>query len=271
MVRRTGVVTYLIIIHCVNDKYNRSNGEIMSVKIKCNLCEGEFSDKGIFSHLTFTHKINHETEYNKSPKKCVSCDGVLSWLQRYGKFCSSSCAATYNNLHKSPTAKKTGPPKKIKEPPPKFSTLYKCKCKHCGKVWRARNAVRFCEEHKDMYSHAGRAQYWFTFGISSYPELFDGQLIKQYGMRSKENPNGVTRDHRVSVQESILNGYDPHYIKHPLNCELMLFKDNASKHTKSSITYAELVRMVNEYDNNVMVHRVGNAPTPTDYESAVPL
>lgn len=73
-------------------------------------------------------------------------------------------------------------------------------------------------------------------------------------MRSKDNPDGVTRDHKVSVNEAIINGYDSYYIKHPLNCELMLFGDNAKKHTKSSITYEELVEKVKEYDR--MVGRV---------------
>lgn len=69
-------------------------------------------------------------------------------------------------------------------------------------------------------------------------------------MRSRDNPNGVTRDHKVSVQEAIRNGYDPYYIRHPINCELMLFRDNAKKHTDSSITYDELIIRVNDYDKS---------------------
>lgn len=70
-------------------------------------------------------------------------------------------------------------------------------------------------------------------------------------MRSRNNPNGVTRDHKVSVNEAIEKGYDPYYIKHPLNCELMLFGDNARKHTRSSMSYDELVDKVNQYDRMV--------------------
>lgn len=80
-------------------------------------------------------------------------------------------------------------------------------------------------------------------------------------MRSKTNPGGVTRDHKVSVNEAILKGYDSYYIKHPLNCELMLFSENAKKHTKSSITYEELVSQVDKYN---MVRRVGLEPTTRD-------
>lgn len=84
-------------------------------------------------------------------------------------------------------------------------------------------------------------------------------------MRSKENPNGVTRDHRVSVNEAIRNGYDPYYITHPLNCELMLFEDNNKKNITSSIAYEELVSQVKEYDR--MVDPEGVEPSPNDYES----
>lgn len=80
--------------------------------------------------------------------------------------------------------------------------------------------------------------------------MFDLSLITQFGFRnSKTNPNGITRDHRVSVNHAIRNNYDPYYIKHPLNCELMTFNENNSKNTNSSITYEELVRIVDEYDN----------------------
>jgi hypothetical protein len=247
--------------------------EVIYNKIACKFCDKEFAQRGMFTHLMRIHgtdeqkaiyipgicknpentknKIDYRdrlSKYNLSPNICKQCSTVISYDKRTGKFCNASCAAKYNNLHRSSTAKKTGPAKKIKEPKLKFSTLHKCVCKHCGIEWRARYNTRVCETHKEMYSHNGRAQFWFTFSLSSYPDLFDGTLIKQHGMRSKENPNGVTRDHRVSVQDAILNGYDPFYIKHPVNCELMLFKDNASKHTKSSITYKQLVAMVDDYE-----------------------
>ena len=100
-----------------------------------------------------------------------------------------------------------------------------------------------------MYSHNGRAKYWFTFNVFHYPDLFDLDFVKEVGFRNTTtNPNGVTRDHRISVNEAIRNNYDPYYIKHPLNCELMLFEENNKKKTNCSITYDELTRIVNEYE-----------------------
>jgi len=67
-------------------------------------------------------------------------------------------------------------------------------------------------------------------------------------MWSYSNTNGLTRDHKISVNEAIRNNYDPYYIKHPLNCELMSWKKNNKKKTKSSITYSKLKQLVDAYD-----------------------
>jgi hypothetical protein len=70
------------------------------------------------------------------------------------------------------------------------------------------------------------------------------------GGKSKQpiNKNGISRDHRVSVFEAIRQNYDPYYIKHPVNCELMLHCENNKKKSKSSISYDQLVKLVNDYD-----------------------
>jgi hypothetical protein len=50
------------------------------------------------------------------------------------------------------------------------------------------------------------------------------------------------------VNDAIRYGYDPYYIKHPMNCELMFFNENNKKKTNSSITYQELIKLVDDYD-----------------------
>jgi hypothetical protein len=64
----------------------------------------------------------------------------------------------------------------------------------------------------------------------------------------KTNHHGLSRDHKVSVTEAKKKGYDPYYIRHPLNCELMPHIDNNKKKSRSSISYDELVHLVKEYD-----------------------
>lgn len=202
--------------------------------------------------------------YYANPKYCKHCSTMILWEKKNNLFCNQSCAASYNNRNSIP-GRKFGPAKKPPEPKLPYSTLYKCRCKHCGIEWRARRPKRVCENHEHLYSHDGRAKYWFAFNVYDYPHLFDLALISKFGWRSEKNPNGVSRDHRLSVNEAIKNNYDPYYIKHPLNCELMLFEQNNRKKTKSSITFEELKRQVDEYE---MVGPVGVEPTTKRFKFA---
>lgn len=58
----------------------------------------------------------------------------------------------------------------------------------------------------------------------------------------------MSRDHKVSVDEAKKNNYDPYYITHPMNCELMPHIENNKKKITSSITYNELKLMVDNFD-----------------------
>lgn len=40
--------------------------------------------------------------YNQNPNKCQQCDKPISYQTKKNKFCSSSCAATFNNLKRLP-------------------------------------------------------------------------------------------------------------------------------------------------------------------------
>ena len=197
--------------------------------------------------------------YKANPTYCKHCNIILPQEKKRNLFCSTSCAAIYNNAKKDWSKIKTGPAPKVKQPKAPYSTLFKCSCNHCGFEWRNRTSQKYCNNCSTLYSHAGRAKYWFTFNVFDYPALFDLALITKHGFRdSKTNPNGITRDHKVSVNEAIRNNYNPYYIKHVMNCELMFFADNNKKKTKSSITYQELVRLVDDYDS--LVGRIGFEP-----------
>lgn len=128
--------------------------------------------------------------------------------------------------------------------------MYHCKCAHCGDKKYYQQQTKYCVKHSHLYKANNRNRFVFTFNIYDYGEMFDLKLLSTIGWRNtKTNPNGMTRDHRVSVNEAIRNNYDPYYIKHPINCELMLFNDNNKKNTKSSITYTELVKLVDAFEN----------------------
>ena len=137
-----------------------------------------------------------------------------------------------------------------------FTKIIKNRCKHCNNIFYSRQNIKFCKNHSYLYTRKNKNRYKFTFNLYEYPDLFDLSLLEKTGWYSNGkidskkpvNMNGYTRDHKVSVNEAIKNNYDPYYIKHPLNCELMSFNDNNKKKTKSSISYDELVKKVDEYE-----------------------
>ena len=92
----------------------------------------------------------------------------------------------------------------------------------------------------------------FKFNLADYPEHFDFSLIEKYGWYSptnkKNNLEGVSRDHMLSVREGFELGIDPKLISHPANCRLMKHTDNISKNKKSVITVEELLEKIKEFD-----------------------
>jgi hypothetical protein len=112
-----------------------------------------------------------------------------------------------------------------------------------------------------LYGRSNRNRYAFTFSIRKYADLFRAhtEQLREHGISSYSNTNGITRDHRVSVAEAIKNGYDPFYITHPLNCELMPWIENDRKKARSSMAYADLVKLVDTYE---MAVRAGIEPAP---------
>lgn len=284
----------------------------------CIVCHETKSVKGIFSHYLRVHgtsdeqeKMNrcnqnhtddrHRTNKNKLTKrkiayarnanKCAHCNVDLSYSRRRNKFCSRSCATSYNNKNHSP-GRKFGPKKTklIVQQIPKikkqkvikskrvkvkkfvwkkhisgpFSKLFVCTCSHCNVRFVSRKVFKYCSIHRDRYARA-RNQYEFTFNVFNFPDLFDLSLILRHewyspgNRHTEKNNNGVSRDHRVSVNESIKNEYDPFYITHPLNCEIMPHNSNKQKYTKSSLKYEELVKLVDAYE---MARDSGIAPHP---------
>lgn len=233
----------------------------------CMQCKNTFRTCELEQHQLQKHQFI----YPKSPKlfgNCLQCDKQIRGYSK-NKFCNQTCAASHNNKHSKP-GRKYGPARSygpngesnkemqqiraskkrwtynIDGP---YSKLYTNMCKHCGDISLGRYARKYCSDHANLYSHKQRGLYWFSFNLADYPDLFDFSLLKQYGMRSDTNPSGVVRDHRVSVADAIKYQYDAYYIRHPINCQLMLSLDNARKYTNSSITYSELVQQVDRWDN----------------------
>ncbi len=86
-----------------------------------------------------------------------------------------------------------------------------------------------------------------------YPNNFNLSLIEDKGWYKPknrgDNPNGISRDHMVSVSFAFKNGILPYYICHPANCRLMAHSQNNKKNSECSITFEELLKRIDKWDN----------------------
>jgi len=215
--------------------------------------------------------VHQLKQYQDSLIPCRHCNKLFRPSNKIRKiFCSHSCSATYNNKlrtqetkqaisagikrHYSQKHKVTSHPKPAKINPDTSKSKYVRTCKHCNTNFVCKLIKKYCSNCAPLYLASARNQYKFTFNIFKYPELFDITQIQNIGFYApggksgRWNPTGLSRDHRVSVNEAIKNQYDPYYITHPLNCELIPHSINNKKKTRCSITWEELVKIVDDYD-----------------------
>jgi hypothetical protein len=228
-------------------------------------------------------------KFQENIKFCNQCELPLSSNR---KFCDRSCSAKFNNsgrsYYSSTNFKNTQsinsinthienkiPYHNLKSPKAlskrinemiqgDYTKIYSCRCKHCNTKFFNRKKTKFCVNCRDKYSTNGKAAYKFTFNILDYPDLFDLSTIKDgwhNPYRAKNGDfSGVSKDHKISINEAIKNNYDPYYITHPKNCELMPQIDNMKKNTKCSITYEELIKAVDSYELRICAPLDGIEP-----------
>jgi hypothetical protein len=281
--------------------YNYLNFNMAAIqprKCSCVICHKETSQLGIQTHYKRAHtdstlwensnialktqKNDKISNYNNNPKLCEVCGTPHTYEQRNNVACSHPCAAILGNEKRSiagwkmPDEVKKKISNKLRKPKFEddiagdYSKLYKCICKHCSTIFFKQSSYRTCDDcKKKLYRPIDNFR--FKFNVYHYPDLFNLDELNSVGWysqggksRKPYNPNGLARDHRVSASESLRNNYDHYYITHPINCELMSQRKNSSKHSKSSMTYEELIQKVNEYDMgcstglapaNILLHR----------------
>lgn len=224
---------------------------------------------------------NAKEKYDQHPKLCKGCNKIIDYKDRVNKFCSHSCAGSYSNKQR----KKNGwalsanqklsisktlikhnaavgnRPKSlhetIKTASGGFSRVHFMKCKFCNDMFTAGTATQVCNNCQHLKWNNNKDQYSFKFNIFDYPNLFDLEMLQQIGWVAfggkrggNKNRNGLSRDHKISVNDAKKFSYDPYYISHPLNCELMPHIQNNKKKSKSSISYRELVKLVDDFDGS---------------------
>lgn len=221
-------------------------------------------------------KIKLENLKELSKKHCKCCDIIFTPKDRRNKFCSKSCSATYNNKgnkQSSETKEKISKKlanlnqfKKIKWGEYTKIKIVKCNCCKKRTVTKLEDDFICC--YSNRIPNSIRIKYKFKFDVEKYPDIFDLETINNIGWycankkSEKYNLNGLSKDHKVSVKYAFENSCDPFYITHPLNCEIMKQSKNARKNRKNSISYNELIKSIDEYENskNWLLSQDSNLP-----------
>ena len=222
---------------------------MLSPKCCCIICREEKASKGIHSHYHLSHteegkrqhrenliknipkisntlkqfyqekQLERKEQYYKNPKICKQCGKIIPFEGHQDKirFCSQSCAATYNNLRKP-----------LKGIISEFELEY--------------NNITIDEKIKYKKDCA------FKFNPFLYENIPGYELLLEFGLyHSINNPNGVCRDHMVSMEYGWRYNIDSEIISSPYNCQFLQSKDNIAKGSGCNITIEELLlRIQNE-------------------------
>lgn len=197
--------------------------------------------------------------YKQNVKYCKECALELNFKQRKKKFCSVSCGAKFNNktLNRKENVfsdKGLENIRKSNKNKIKVLNLTNSICLCCKKEWY---------DHRKLYKYCGqkcRKEYLrkdktikqiyykdaqFKFSLNKFPDEFDFELLKEYGMykakNKGDNPNGINRDHLYTIADGFKNNVDPLLLAHPANCKLITHAENVLKQGKSTITIDELI------------------------------
>ena len=174
----------------------------------------------------------------------ISKDGNQIIKFRERQYCSRKCA----NGHEH------SPEWNINISKGQNPKIYQFTCLYCNKeVTTSIRNRKFCSrkcvtEYRKLTTPKYQ-RYWedcqFKFNVYDYPDKFDLSLIENHGWyKAKnrgDNPNGISRDHMISIKDGFKNNIDSKIMSHPANCQLLKHNENVSKHSNSSLTLDELL------------------------------
>ena len=252
---------------------------ILDTKTYCSQsCRSVWTNKNLKDYTKVSQTIREkyikkENEYNKNPKYCKNCNKIIPYKDRRKLFCNHSCSATYSNKRRevkkyiiSIDGKKgfQNFGYKLKH---KYIEIYDKNYKICPvcnkKIPYEKRKYKFCSNkcvsiQRKKVSHLTEYQNYkslckFKFNVFNYPNEFDLNLIKKFGIykaiNNGNNLNGISRDHKISITDGFRKGILPYYISHPANCELMVHTKNISKNKKSSINLDLLMENIKIWEN----------------------
>jgi hypothetical protein len=255
--------------------------EVIGNRVYCSLkCRNYYVNKYLRNYSTTVNTFKNKKEakileYNKSPNLCNICKSVLSYDKRNAKLCSKECFkvnVSLNNPSRNlDSNKRYEVNRKIQKSIEKNrierlkSNEYTKVCIYCNTQFTAtRKTAKGCSldcfntyrKKQSLANKSKRLIYRqmaaFRFGLNSYHDEFDFNLIKKYGWYQPKNHGdnlkGISRDHIFSVNDGFKLMVNPLILAHPANCNLLRHNENNSKNSKSLITLDELLTKINEWN-----------------------
>lgn len=228
---------------------------LLEVKKICPKCGKPF---------TIKRRIRKDGNYSSSNEGGVYCGHICAngqlHTEEWKKHISIGISGEHNpryidgrsKIEKPKKVTKIKEVKKIKvERKPKVEYF----CTSCGKKISGPTKTTKCivcryENTDKMRKY--RSQCAFQINVFNYPEEFDLDLIAKHGMYSaknkEDNPNGITRDHMISVKYGFDNHIPPEIVRHPANCRLITHMENMKKNRRCILTIEQLSERIKSWD-----------------------
>src|SRR5271165_2531941 len=136
------------------------------------------------NELSRLQMIEKNKIYLIDPTKCAECNNVLSYKKRRNKFCSQSCASTFNNALKDWDNIQTGPKRKSGNKTvifPKVTVTWKCLS--CAKEHQTRisKVGKYCNlQCQQDYQYKQRIEDWKSNGT------FSKGSVKRYFLEKQD-------------------------------------------------------------------------------------
>jgi len=210
--------------------------------------------------------------------KCKKSFNVTEREKQFPKkekyFCSRVCANTKKHSEKTKQKISNSINELVLEQiitQNKQPVTYYSNCVICNKKFDKYQGVKTCskkcasllkskirkemikEKHKNWTDHKRyREECQFKFNLSDFPDEFHFELIKEFGWykakNNGNNPNGISRDHMISIKYGWENNIDASIISHPANCKLLQNPENQNKNGNCSITLEQLLYKIEKWN-----------------------
>lgn len=162
-------------------------------------------------------RLKFKREYEANPKICPQCNEALPQKKRHNKFCSKSCAASFNNKGVRRHGNAPGVCKVCGEPKSGHKSKY-CSIA-CGA--EDRKLHRTPEEQRALNAE-NQARYRARYGnVRAYAEGADPELIREFYAK---RPEGYEVDHIIPLSKGGLHHQD--------NLQYLTAEENRRKSNK---------------------------------------